>query len=383
MLLNNKLLISVAGSGKTTYLVRSALRIKDPLLITTFTEANEKEIRKKFCEINGHIPANVTIQTWFSFLIQHGVKPYQGSVFTEKINGLLLVNEASGIKFTTKTGIKVQYSEAEEFEKHYFSKNGKIYSDKLSKFVIRCNEKSGGLVIKRLAKIFKNIYFDEVQDLAGNDLELLKLIFKTNIKTILVGDPRQVTYLTHNERKNSQYRDGNIKQFILDKCSKYCMVDEQILRYSHRNSAEICGFSSLLYPEFEKSRPCECCECRSGINDHSGVYLIKSTDIEKYCLEFNPVVLRHQLAVEPEWNFGNCKGLGFDRVLIYPTGPIRDFLKTGLLTKKVKDRSGSIKEKYSLDRAKFYVALTRARYSVAIVCDYDENDIFISGLKKY
>jgi len=46
------------------------------------------------------------------------VKPYQGSVFKGKINGLLLVNEASGIKFTKKT-IKVQYSKAEELEKHY------------------------------------------------------------------------------------------------------------------------------------------------------------------------------------------------------------------------------------------------------------------------
>ncbi len=376
-------MISVAGSGKTTYLVRSALSIKESVLITTFTEANEKEIRKKFYEINGSIPANVTVQTWFSFLLQHGVKPYQGSVYRGKIKGLLLVNGASGIKFKNSRGIQVPFSEEKEFEKHYFSESGKIYSDKLSKFVVRCNENSDGLVIKRLSKIFEYIFVDEVQDLAGNDLEILKLIFKTTIKTILVGDPRQVTYLTHNERKNSRYKDGNIKQFIIDKCSKYCIVDEKTLRYSHRNSTEICWFSSLLFPEFEKSSPCDCMECRGILNEHTGIYLIKSLDVEKYRLKYNPVILRHELAVEPEWNFGNCKGLGFDRVLIYPTEPIRDYLKTGILTKKVKDRAGKVKEKYTLDRAKFYVALTRAKYSVAIVCDYDENDKFIVGLKKY
>lgn len=376
-------MISVAGSGKTTYLVRQALSIKESVLITTYTEANEKEIRKKFYELNGFIPVNITIQTWFSFLIQHGAKPYQGSICDEGIKGLLLVNEASGIKFKNSMGFNVQFSEDKEFKKHYFSTSGKIYSDKLSKFVIRCNEKSGGLVIKRLAKIFQYVFVDEVQDLAGNDLEILKLIFKTDIKTILVGDPRQVTYVTHNERKNSQYKDGNIKQFIIDKCSKYCIVDEQTLRYSHRNSGEICSFSSLLYPEFEKSKPCECFECRSVIDDHCGVYIVKSEDVKKYCLQYNPVVLRHQLAVEPEWNFGNCKGLGFDRVLIHPTDPIRDYLKTGLLTKNVRERSsGTVKEKSALDRAKFYVALTRARYSVAIVWDY-EDEGFIEGLKRF
>ncbi|MBU3050286.1 hypothetical protein KNV96_19280, partial [Chryseobacterium indologenes] len=103
----NKLLISVAGSGKTTYLVRQALTVSDSVLITTYTEANEREIRKKFYQINGCIPSNVTIQTWFSFLLQHGAKPYQGSLFDGKINGLLLVNSASGINYKNKQGIAV------------------------------------------------------------------------------------------------------------------------------------------------------------------------------------------------------------------------------------------------------------------------------------
>lgn len=383
MRLENKLIISVAGSGKTTYLVRQALNIQDPVLITTYTEANEKEIRKKFYEINGSIPANVTIQTWFSFLIQHGAKPYQGSVYDGKINGLLLVNEASGIQFVNKLGVAIPFAEEKNFYKHYFSPNGKIYSDKLSKFVIRCNKQSNGMVIRRLSKIFKYVFVDEVQDLAGNDLELLKLIFKTEIKTILVGDPRQVTYLTHNERKNNKYKDGNIKQFIIDTCAKYCTIDETTLHFSHRNNAEICSFSSRLFPDLEKSEPCQCPECRNFINNHSGVFVINSTLVEKYRLLYQPVVLRHQLAVPPEWNFGNCKGLGFDRVLIYPTKPIIEYLKTGILKKNIKNKTtGKIVEKDTLDIAKFYVALTRARYSVAIVYDYTDED-FIEGVNKF
>lgn len=383
MLSENKLIISVAGSGKTTYLVHQALSIKDSVLITTYTEANEQEIRKKFYEVNGGIPDNITIQTWFSFLIQHGAKPYQGTIFNERIKGLLLVNEASGINFKNSRGIPIPFSEEKNFRKHYFSESGKIYSDKLSKFVIRCNEQSQGMVIKRLSRIFKYLFVDEVQDLAGNDLEFLKLIFKSDIKSILVGDPRQVTYLTHNERKNSKYKDGNIKQFIIDNCSKYCKIDETSLRFSHRNNAEICSFSSKLFPELEKSYPCQCVECRSYVDEHSGIFIIKSDHVEKYQSLYKPVILRHQLAIPPEWNFGNCKGLGFNRVLIYPTKPIIQYLKTGMIKKNTKEKgTGKITEKDALDRAKLYVALTRARYSVTFVYDYAD-DSFIEGVTKF
>lgn len=379
LLQNNRLIVSVAGSGKTTYLVRKALEIKHcNLLITTYTEANEREIRKKFLDLNEFIPSNITIQTWFSFLLQHGVRPYQGVMFEGEIRGMLLVNEASGVNFINKQGVRIPYSEDKEPFKHYFSTSNKIYSDKLSKFVIRCNEKSGGNVIHRLARIFPHIYIDEVQDLAGHDLELLKLLLKSEIRTLFVGDPRQVTYLTHHEKMNSSYRDGKIKQFVLDKCKKECLIDETTLGASHRNNASICRFSSKLYPTLPESVPCSCVECRTIQTPHEGIYLVKTAHVNSYILEYKPTILRYQLAVEPDWNFGNCKGLGFERVIIYPTDPIVKYLKDGLLTKIVKG-----KPKNAFDIAKLYVALTRARYSVAIVYDYSDEEEFIDDLTKW
>lgn len=62
----NRLIIAAAGSGKTTYLVKHAMQQSDSVLITTYTIANESEIRKKFIELNGCVPHNVTIQTWYS-----------------------------------------------------------------------------------------------------------------------------------------------------------------------------------------------------------------------------------------------------------------------------------------------------------------------------
>nr|WP_121269863.1 UvrD-helicase domain-containing protein [Pedobacter schmidteae] len=374
----NKLLISVAGSGKTTHIVNQALKVRDTnVLITTYTEANEEEIRRKFLEINRFIPANITIQTWFSFLIQHGVKPYQGSIYSDEINGMLLVNEASGINFVTKSGVKIPYKESSEFKKHYFTKSGKLYSDKLAKFVIRCNEKSGGNLIDRLARLYPHIFIDEVQDLAGNDLEVLKLFFNSATSVTMVGDPRQVTYLTHHEKLHSGYKNGKIKEFVLEKCKNLCAIDETTLKYSHRNNAEICIFSSNLYPALSKSEPCICSNCRSSSVTHTGVFLISEEDTELYKKKYSPTILRYKLAVNPEWNYGNCKGLGFDRVLIYPTASIISYLKNGILTKKVKG-----KDVPAFDIAKFYVAITRARYSVGIICSNDEI-LNIKGLRKW
>ena len=168
----NRLTVAAAGSGKTTFLVNEALNQTGKVLITTFTEANEQEIRHKIVEINHCIPPNITVQTWFSFLLQHGVRPFQGHIFDKRINGLLLASGKSGLKYTTKFNVPVYYSEERELEDHYFTKGTKIFSDKLAKFVVRCNEKSNGAVIERLSKIYTDIYVDEVQDLAGFDLDL-------------------------------------------------------------------------------------------------------------------------------------------------------------------------------------------------------------------
>src|SRR5438309_2166834 len=93
----NKIVIAAAGSGKTTYLVEEAVKIRaERVLITTYTESNEAEIRRKFFELVGHIPANVVIMTWFSLLITHGVMPFQGGMFDFSVAGMVLVSTQSG-----------------------------------------------------------------------------------------------------------------------------------------------------------------------------------------------------------------------------------------------------------------------------------------------
>jgi len=377
---DNRLVIASAGSGKTTQLVDKALSKTDGnILITTYTQANEREIKKKIIQKLRSIPANVTVQTWFSFLIQHGLKPYQGvlndELFEVGIKGLLLSQGQSGVKYKNRFGHPVPFNEQDEFLRHYFSKDLRIFSDKLSKFVDRVNRATDGEVISRISRIFKSIFIDEVQDLAGYDLELIKELFKTDSKVLLVGDPRQVTYLTHLERKNNKYRDGRIEDFLLEKCKSLIKdgIDKESLKYSHRNNEDVCKYSSLLYPDFPESSPCECCERLD--TGHDGVYLVRPDDVLEYLETYNPIQLRWNSARAINQNYrvmnlGESKGLTFDRVLIYPTEDMIGWMQDASL-----DLSAAA-------RAKLYVGLTRSRYSSAIIYEYDSDKEY-EYLKKY
>jgi DNA helicase-2/ATP-dependent DNA helicase PcrA len=81
-----------------------------------------------------------------------------------------------------------------------------------------------------------------------------------------------------------------------------------------------------------------------------------------YLKSYNPVQLRWNNKKKcnidyPILNFGESKGLAFDRVIIYPTEDMEQWIN---------NRSIELAEE---TRAKFYVAITRAKKSVAIVVD--------------
>ena len=347
---NNRLIVAAAGSGKTTFLVEEALKIKDKnVLMTTFTEANEAEIRKKIIEKNKFIPGNITVQTWFSTLLQHGIRPYQGCLFDHDIKGMNLVS-----------GRSAPYSKESDIKKHYFDRQYKIYSDKISKFLFKCNKASDGKILDRLSRIYHYLFIDEIQDLSGYDLDFLRLIFDSSINTLLVGDPRQATYSTSNSARNSQYARDKILDFFEDISN--IGINDQLLRINYRSIPAICDLSNKLFYQHPQTQ-----SGNKRSTDHDGVFLVRQKDVGCYLSQYKPMQLRDRRDVEvkdfaPVMNFGESKGLSFERVLIYPTTPIKEWLK---------DNSCDLAP---TSRSKLYVAITRAEYSVAFVYDYKENE---------
>lgn len=344
--MKNKLIVAGAGSGKTTYIIDHALKFKDKrILITTFTQANLEEIKRRLTRKCGCIPANITVQTWFSFLLQHGVRPYQGCKYGGAVTGLFLAPGQSAVGIPEK-----------EVERHYFTPDKKIYSDKIAKFALDCNKLTHGLVVKRLNAIFDSIFVDEVQDIAGYDLDLLKLLIDSDINILLVGDPRQGTYVTNNSSKNRQYRRAQTVDFFNDKTVNI-HTDDTSLGINFRCHSEICNISNKLYANFAPVA------CGSMFSDcHQGLYTIRPADVDDYLTIYEPMQLindnrnKYVDRYRPFLNFGASKGMEFDRILIYPTKPIQNWL--------LDQETDSLAP---VSKAKLYVALTRARKSAAIV----------------
>lgn len=353
-MLSNKniAILACAGSGKTRYIVDEALNLKNQkILITTYTLENLDQIRSFFIERAGYIPSNISIQSWFSFLLRECVRPYQNYLLNcGRIKSILFLKDDSEFK---KMRDRLRYiPEAEEA--HYITKKGYIYDDKVSKFAFKCNEKSGGLIIKRLEKIFSHVFVDEGQDLAGYDLELLNLIMKSGLAFTIVGDPRQGTFITNRASKNKQYRRSNILRWLSkQEKSNHIKIEEN--NTCHRCNQIICDFADRLFPNLPRT-----ISKNPDVTEHDGVFYIPRKEIGRYVEKYNPVILRYSKNTStlelPATNIGLSKGKTFDRVLILPTNKMLKYFKTQNL-----DDAGDV--------VKLYIAVTRARNSVTFVID--------------
>ena len=83
---------------------------------------------------------------------------------------------------------------------------------------------------------------------------------------------------------------------------------------------------------------------------------IDASDIHTYMFAYSPQVLRYDIKAETYGyhavNFGACKGETYERVMIISNGPLTKFITKGTVL--------GTPEKY-------YVAVTRPKYSIAIV----------------
>jgi DNA helicase-2/ATP-dependent DNA helicase PcrA len=253
-------------------------------------------------------------------------------------------------------GHSAPYARYSDTERYYFKNGDEIYSDKISRFVIDCEKNSNDLVTKRLSEIYDEVFIDEFQDLSGYDLDLLEVILRSGIRMVIVGDPRQYVYATNHSSKNKKYRGIGVLDLVRKwKADNLCQIENHAKSY--RCNQKICDFADMLWPNMEKT-----VSHNSTTTGHDGIFVVSKNNVHEYIKRFSPALLRYDRKTTetygyPALNFGNAKGLEFDRVLIIPHGPIKNYLKSG----DVNDVRGSLE--------KFYVAVTRAKHSVAFIYD--------------
>lgn len=340
----NRVIVACAGGGKTTCIIERALAQRDKrVLLTTYTNENLFEIRKKIIYLKGFVPENLTINSWYTMLLRDFVRPYQKILLPEAhIRSVDFVSTPP--RFTSRDGNPKGY---------YLNKNNDIYCDRVSDFVFHCNNQSKGLIIKRLEQIYGQIYVDEMQDLAGWDLDVVELLIESSISITMVGDPRQNTFQTNNSLKNKGITfQGWVEKLKTD---KDCIEEQRTECY--RSNQTICNFADELYPEYPRTL-----SLSQDHTGHDGVFFIPAKEIHSYFEEYKPQILRHSIRSNTygheALNFGLSKGKTFDRVLIVPTQPIKEYLQS-------KDPSVLKPKSKSL----LYVAITRAKFSVAFITD--------------
>ena len=334
-----------AGGGKTTRIVGESVALGQArTLLVTYTRNNRREIERKLYVHGPVIPSNIEVMTWFSFLLWELARPYRRALHEHRIDGLQWVE-----------GRSVPYIPESNTAAHYFAASRHIYSDKISKFICECDRLTHGAVMRRLAMRFDQILIDEIQDMAGYDLEVLELILRAGIKVRMVGDHRQATFRTNMGNKNSAYAGFKIiKKF--QQWEKAGLVSLSYEQHTFRCHQHIADLGDSLFPSEPPTK-----SLNATTTGHDGVFIIPTAKVSAYVATFAPQVLRLDrktlCAGQLAMNFGESKGLTFDRVLIFPHGLAKKWLSTGNLVHVEKSVT------------KMYVGVTRAKHSLAFVFD--------------
>lgn len=342
--MSGEIVIAAAGAGKTTSLIDRTTERERRVLITTYTQRNTEEIRERLILEHRSPPSHVQVRSWYEFLLREILRPYQACLFN--------LNEIRSINFEAR---HPRFARREDVRGYYLDRGSRVYSDVASDLACRLIEVSGGLVLRRLEAMYDEVLVDEFQDLAGHDLSLIESLMSSAMKVCVVGDPRQGTYATSRSQKDRAFRKEGLYVWAAKQARKTGAVIVEH-NHSYRCCQRVCDVADLLYPELPKTM-----SRQMDSSDHEGLFFVQLAHVRAYVERYGPSVLRwdrrsngpRQLGLTAR-NIGVVKGCSFDRVLVFPTAPMKSFLRT-------------FDPSQAGDRSKLYVAITRARHSVAFV----------------
>lgn len=347
----NRVTLAAAGARKTQSIIDTCCTNTSGRrrLVVTYTLTGQNEIEDRL--INSCSPGTAPeVMGWYSFLLRHWIKPFLPMQFPgRRLRGMNFDGEPARGRYAT--GVD-----------RYIDGEDRAFKLHLSKLAVDIAKVSNGAVIDRLSRIYDEIYIDEVQDLTGCDLHVLETIMKSKIDLAMVGDIRQSVYSTNP-------RDPTFKKYRSLKMMDWfhTQSDNGTLEIQHssetwRANQEIATFSDTIFPASLGFQPT--ISNQTEKSNHSGVFVLKPSHVNTYVTQFKPACLRPSKSIQtPEnlvvTNFGVVKGVTYERVLIFPSDPIKKFLKTG----------AALAEQSACG---LYVGVTRAVHSVAFVVEEPE-----------
>ena len=326
--MDKRVILAVAGAGKTTYIV-DKLTLDKRAIVITYTENNYQHLRKRVIQKFGIIPENITILTYFTFLYSFCYKPF----LHDKI-------KSKGINWTIPPRFTLQLKRSDR--RFYVDSSGRLYSNRIAKLVEQKNVIED--VANRLSKYYDQFFVDEVQDFGGHDFNLLTELCSVDLDINFAGDFYQHTFDTS--------RDGVVNQSLYNDFDTYQSIfevvgmtpDTSTLSHSHRCTPEVCQFITEQLG----------IEIKSHKKEHSEVLLITDSEevLEKFKCENTVKLFFQNHAKYPCYSQNWGKSKGQDHyvdvcILLYPAA------MTAYKAGKLRDLPPS-------SRNKLYVACTRA-----------------------
>lgn len=224
--MDKKVLLAVAGAGKTTEIV-GWIDEERRFLIFTYTEENLLNLRKKIEAKHGRVPPNVHAMTYFTFLHSFCLRPLAG-----------LKRRSRGINFNDPPP-QGRFTDREPG--YYMDGARRIYVSRVAKAVTKHYPEG---VVERVERFFDVVCVDEVQDFASHDFNMLLHLARANVEMLLTGDYRQHTYDTSRDGSTRKSLHKNYAKYVREFKKAGFVVDTESLSRSRRCSPAVCDFIS-------------------------------------------------------------------------------------------------------------------------------------------
>lgn len=339
----NYLTLAVAGSRKTQGIVEHCALLPHDrrALVVTYTQNNQAELRDRLSTYAGNHPG-IQVMGWFTFLLRDFARPFLPFRLTgQRVRGF----NFDGRPHRMATG-----------KRRFLDSNGAVYACELGRLAHELVDASNGALVHRLECIYDEILIDEIQDLSSHDWEIIDVLLNSSLHVRMVGDIRQSVLATNpRSAKNKKYAYAEAINWFRERESLGVLeiIENNTTWRCHH---DIAAFSDTI---FDSSWSFPQTESRNEtITGHDGVFLVSHEHIDEYIAHFHPQCLHDSAKSGKAFhldylNFGIAKGAAYERVLIVPTNNIVKFIQSGI----------QLEPKPA---ARFYVAVTRAKQSVAI-----------------
>jgi DNA helicase-2/ATP-dependent DNA helicase PcrA len=332
--MDKRIILAVAGSGKTYHIVEQLDETKD-FLIITYTISNTENLRNAIINKFGYIPNNIKIKSYFTFLYSFCFKPF-------------LANDLSSKGIYWKYPLEYTRTLKRSDAKFYLLKEKWLYHNRIAKLLTEKDIITA--VNERLEKYYDCLFIDEIQDFGGHDFNLLSEISTSKLDILFVGDFFQHTFTTSNDGNININLHKNPDDYLQKFKDLSFTIDNSTLVNSRRCSKTICDFirekiGIEIYSHHSKETEFKL------ITDETEADRIFTDDkiIKLFLKEHN----KYECYSD---NWGSCKGLEFDDVCVV----INDD------TLKLYNKN-ELRKLNPTTRNKFYVACSRTKNNLYFV----------------